>query len=147
MRVLLDTCVIVDALQSRVPFADDAQKIFIDAANQQFEGYITAKSAADIYYLIHRCTHSDAETRKILVKLYTLFSILDTTSIDCRKAISSEMSDYEDAVMAETAIRSGMDCIVTRNMKDYAKACIQVYQPCDFLNLLHCSDEITVRTE
>ena len=29
---------------------------------------------------------------------------------------------FEDAVMTETAIRSKMDCIITRNKKDYAKA-------------------------
>ena len=49
MRVLVDTCVIIDALQSRVPFAEDAQRIFIYSANNQFEGYITAKSVTDIY--------------------------------------------------------------------------------------------------
>lgn len=27
MRVLVDTCVIIDALQSRVPFAEAAQKL------------------------------------------------------------------------------------------------------------------------
>lgn len=37
MRVLVDTCVIIDALQSRVPFAEAAQKIFIYSANKQFE--------------------------------------------------------------------------------------------------------------
>ena len=82
MRVLVDTCVIIDALQSRVPFADAAQKLFIYSANKQFEGYITAKSVTDIYYLTHRLTHSDAETRKILSKLFTLFHLLDTTSLD-----------------------------------------------------------------
>ena len=72
MRVLIDTCVIIDALQARAPFAEAAQKIFIYSVNQQFEGYITAKSVTDIYYL----THSDAETRKILSKLFTLFHVL-----------------------------------------------------------------------
>lgn len=141
MRVLIDTCVIIDALQSRVPFYEDAQKIFIYAANKQFEGYITAKASTDIYYLTHRCTHSDVETRKILSKLYTLFSLPDTTSMDCRKAISSDMSDYEDAVMVETAVRSEMDCIVTRNIRDYEKAPIKIYQPDTFLALLDTSSD------
>ena len=81
-------------LHSRVPFAEAAQKIFIYSANKQFEGYITAKSVTDIYYLTHRLTHNDAETRKILSKLFTLFHLLDTTSLDCRKAVSSEIGDY-----------------------------------------------------
>ena len=136
MRVLVDTCVIVDALQSRAPFAEDAQKILLCSANRQFEGYITSKSATDIYYLTHRLTHSDAETRVILSRLYTLFNLLDTTSLDCRKAISSEIRDYEDAVMVETAIRSEMDCIVTRNTRDYTKSTIAVYEPSEILALL-----------
>ncbi len=135
MRVLLDTCIIIDALQSRVPFAEDAQKIFLYSANKRFEGYITAKASADIYYLTHQLTHSDEETRKILLKLYMLFHLLDTTSLDCRKAILSEIGDYEDAIMVETAIRSEMDCIVTRNVKDYAKPPITVYEPAVFLSL------------
>lgn len=142
MRALVDTCVIIDALQSRVPFAEDAQRIFIYSANNQFEGYITAKSVADIYYLTHRLTHSNAETRRILSKLFTLFHLLDTTSMDCRKAISSEIADYEDAVMVETAIRSEMDCIVTRNVKDYMKSYVKVYEPSAFLKLLEAENEI-----
>ena len=141
MRALIDTCVIIDALQSRVPFAEDAQKIFIHSANRQFEGYITAKSVTDIYYLTHRLTHSDAEPRKILSKLFTLFNLLDTTSLDCQKAISSEISEYEDAIMVETAIRSEMDCIVTRNVKDYTKSSVKVCEPSVFLKLLEKENE------
>jgi predicted nucleic acid-binding protein len=76
------------------------------------------------------------DTCVILSRLYTLFHLLDTTSLDCRNAISSEISDYEDAVMVETAIRSEVDCIVTRNGKDYAKASIAVYEPEAFIALL-----------
>ena len=141
MKVLVDTCIIIDALQSRVPFAETAQKLFIYSANKQFEGYITAKSVTDIYYLAHRLTHNDAETRKILSKLFTLFHLLDTTSLDCRKAISSEISDYEDAIMVETAIRSEMDCIVTRNVKDYTKSYVKVYETSALIKILEESHE------
>lgn len=34
------------------------------------------------------------------------------------------------------AIRSGMDCIVTRNAKDYIKASVKVYEPDVFLGIL-----------
>lgn len=86
-------------------------------------------------------THSDAETRKILSKLFTLFHLLDTTSLDCRKAISSEISDYEDAIMVETAIRSEMDCIITRKVKDYIKSSIKMYEPSAFFKLLEAENE------
>ena len=141
MRAMIDTCVVVDALQSREPFCAYAQKIFLAVANRWFDGCITAKASADIYYLAHRTTHSDVETRKILTKLFALFDLLDTTAMDCRRAISSQMTDYEDAVMAETALRSGCDCIVTRNLKDYQNASIPSYSPSDFLRLITPTEE------
>ena len=137
MRTVIDTCVIVDALQSREPFCKEAQSIFLLCANRQFEGFLTAKAITDIYYLTHRQTHSDKATRDVLTKLYALFGLLDTTALDIRKAISAEISDFEDAVMVETAVRSGADCIVTRNTKDYAKAQIAVCTPEEFIQQIN----------
>ena len=42
--------------------------------------------------------------------------------------------------MTETALRSKMDCIITRNKKDYAKAEIPIYDPIEFWNLLKNDD-------
>lgn len=53
--------------------------------------------------------------------------------MDCRKAVSSNLSDFEDAVMTESAIREEMDCIVTRNLGNYKKVALQVYSPEEFL--------------
>ena len=136
MRVILDTCIIMDAIQNREPFAEDAKNIVRAAANKWFTGCITAKSSTDIYYLTHRCTHSDKDTRAILTKLFILFDVVDTAGMDARKAISSQVSDYEDAVMIETAMREDADCIVIRNIKDYSKSPVPVYDPAEFLRLL-----------
>lgn len=133
MRALIDTCVVVDALQSREPFCRDAQTLFLLCANQRFEGCLTAKALTDLYYLTHRQTHSDAATRAILTKLCTLFILLDTTAMDARNALGSAVADYEDAVMVETAVRTGVDCLVIRNLKDYRKAPLPVYAPADFI--------------
>ena len=141
MRALIDTCIIIDALQNREPFADNAQQIFLLAANQKFTGYVTAKSVTDIYYLMHRCTHNDKETRNVLNKPLIIFGIMDTAGVDCRHALISNVSDYEDAVMVETAKRSDADCIITRNTKDYAHADITVYTPDEFINLINAEDE------
>lgn len=139
MRVLIDTCVILDALQAREPFAEDANNIFLAAANHLYNGYISAKATTDIYYLTHRHTHSDKDSRDILNKLLTIFDVLDTMGIDCRRAIPSKTTDYEDAVMIETAIRSEIDCIVTRNTADYDNSPVTIYTPFEFLKKL--SDE------
>ncbi len=89
---------------------------------------------------MHRFTHSDQESRHLLNQLLSLISILDTSSEDIFHALSSDISDFEDAVMTETAIRSKMDCIITRNKKDYTKAEIPIYDPIEFWNLLKNDD-------
>ena len=67
--------------------------------------------------------------------------MLDTTELDCKKATLSPVSDYEDEIMAETALRSGMVFIVTRNLKDYEKALVQARSPADFLQEIIGPDE------
>ena len=136
MRAVIDTCVIVDVLQSREPFCKDAQSIFLLCANRRFEGLLTAKAVTDIYYLTRRQTHSEKAARDILTKLCELFVLEDTAAADIFNAIPSEISDFEDAVMVETAMRSGADCIVTRNIRDYEKAPIPVYVPAEFVRVL-----------
>lgn len=135
MRALIDTSIVLDALQNREPFCKEAQEIFLGVANKRFDGFLTAKAVTDIYYLTHRCTHSDKDTRQILNKLFGLFELLDTAAMDCRRAVSSNVSDFEDAVMVESAIRSEMDCIVTRNLGDYKKVPLPVHSPEEFLRM------------
>ena len=136
MRVLIDTCVVIDTIQDRLPFSEDSKQIFLFAANNIFNGYISAKSVTDIYYLVHKTTHDKPKTKEIINKLFSLFDILDTKGIDCKKAILSETADYEDAVMIESALRDEIDCIVTRNNRDYAKAPIKIYNPKQFIEMI-----------
>ena len=127
MNVLIDTCIIIDALQSREPFNKDAEAVFLSVANRRCVGFLTANSITDIYYL--------------LGVLFNLFEILDTCGIDCRRALTSDISDYEDAVMIEAAARAEIDCIVTRNLKDYAGAPMPVYSPAQFVELLYADED------
>lgn len=133
MRAVIDTCVILDYLQNREPFFDDALNIAIGSANREFEAYITANSLTDLYYIIHRHTHSAVEAHKTVNALTQLFGLADTYAEDCIRAIHSEMPDYEDAVMTETAARIGADVIVTRNTKDYSKSKVRAVTPAEFL--------------
>ena len=136
MRALLDTCVIIDAMQNREPFCKDAQELFLAATHNLFVGCSMAKASTDIYYLMHRHTHSDKASREVLNKLFSLFEVADTAGIDCRRAIPSPVSDFEDAVMIETAARTEVDCIVTRNEQDFVKSTVPVLLPKDFLSRL-----------
>lgn len=131
MRVLFDTCVILDVLQKREPFFELAQNLILAVANENIEGIATAKSLTDIYYILRRGLQEE-KVRTILRTILELFAVAETTASDCELALLSPMQDYEDAVMVETGKRIGADCIVTRNTKDYAVATkIKVVSPED----------------
>lgn len=143
MNILVDTCVIIDVLQNREPFVADSQALCLAVADRMVAGFIPAKSIADIYYILHRSLHSDAQTRLVLKKLCQSFGILDTTAIDCRNALTSPVSDFEDALLAETAYRSGVDYIVTRNVRDFTRAVTPVITPTEFVKMLSDNSQIS----
>ena len=133
MRILADTNVIIDALTSREPWNESAEKIFLMAANHTVEMYITASSATDIYYLIRKHLHNTETAKSVMEKLYSLIGILEVTANDCMDALVSPISDYEDAVVEKVASRNNMDYIVTRNIKDYQAGSTKIILPDDFV--------------
>lgn len=152
MKALIDTCIVMDLLQKREPFFQPAHEIFLAAADRLFDGYLSAKAVSDIYDLMHRFLHDDRKTRKALGTLFELFSIADTMGEDCIRAADSGITDYEDAVMAETALRIGADCLVTRNIKDFLQAPVRILDPAAFLGRIKPSgtagmQEIAKHTE
>ena len=62
--------------------------------------------------------------------------------MDCRRAIPSPISYFEDAVMTETAIRIDADCIVTRNKKDYLKSPVPIFSADDFVRKIEKENDI-----
>ena len=96
MKVLIDTCVIVDILQKREPFYHAAMDILLSVSNRKCVGILTAKSITDIYYILQKNIQSKKDVRKLIRMLFTLFEIVDTFSTDCELALDSPMKDYED---------------------------------------------------
>ncbi len=136
MKILIDTNIVIDALTSREPWNEYAEKIFLMAANNIVDIYITASSATDIYYLIRKHLHSTETARQIMGKLYSLVGILEVKGEDLIDALASPITDYEDAVVEQVAGRSGMKCIVTRNQKDYEASLTQIYLPEEFVRFM-----------
>ena len=130
-KVLVDTCVIIDILLNRQKFVDASYNAVSSLIRQGDTVYTTAKSMTDIFYIVHHSLHDNDKTKEVLLKLSKIYQILDTKEKDTLKAITSDVTDYEDAVMVETAISNEVDFILTRNIKDYRKAKIKIVSPAD----------------
>ena len=129
MKALINTNVIVDALTSREPWKESAEKIFLMIANQVMDAYI------NIYYLVRKYLHSTEQAKNTMSKLYELFCILDVTADDCQEALLTDMKDYEDSVISCCAKRNRMEYIVTRNIKDYQNSKVKAMLPDEFIRM------------
>jgi predicted nucleic acid-binding protein len=116
MTVLLDTNIIMDALQGRQPFDAEAKEILSRAQNGGITCLFTANAAADIFYLYSKArdTKSAKTALDFLLKHYGVVSV---THEDCVSALSLSIDDFEDALVAVCANKAKADYIITRDEK------------------------------
>lgn len=133
MNALLDTNIVLDALAAREPFRNDAERLFMLAAEERYAGHITANSLTDIYYIASK--HLPAEAvREALRNLMQVFSVVDVRGIDCEAALDLPMDDFEDALVAMCGCNAGVDVIISRDAAFLsAQSPVPVVSPADFL--------------
>ena len=135
MKILFDTCVVVDIL-ARGRFFADSFAAYDIALFKRMDVCLSVSSTTDIVYLLHtRGTASKAEARAMAEQLLGLFDVIDNTEADARRASASSMSDYEDALIAYAALRNDVDLIITRNAKDFAQSPVPIMEPAEFVRI------------
>jgi len=138
-KVLLDTNVVLDFALKREPFYENAQTILNEIANGNVQGYITASMATDIFYVLQK-TNGKVFALDVFTDLVIILDVLSVYREDVYSALHSGWDDFEDALQAQVAVRSGMDAIVTRNNKDYKKVqTTKIVLPLDFIQYLKSS--------
>ena len=136
MKVLFDTNVILDAMLVRNPFVFQATQLIDDVENGLLNGFLCATTLTTIYYVAQK---DFGRTKAVdeIQKLLSLFQITDVNRKVLELALETKFADYEDGVIHASALCSGMDAIVTRNLKDFTQSTIRVYSPDELLHLIH----------
>lgn len=138
MRVMLDANVVLDVLLRREPFHEPAGQLLSRAERGDIQSYICASVVTTIFNLARKVVGLDQAHRQVR----TILSILDVAPVTgavLQEAADSNMSDFEDAVVAASARQMQVGAIATRNERDFAKARVSVYSPASLLVLLDAS--------
>ena len=114
MTVLLDTNIIMDALQERQPFDIEAKEILLRSQNREFSCCFTANAAADIFYLYSKA-RGIKTARAAFDFLLATYKVVSVTHEDCIAAMSLSIEDFEDALVVQCAQKANADYIVTRD--------------------------------
>jgi len=131
--VIVDTNVVLDVLLKREPFVKDAVDIFCLAEESRIDAFLCATTITTIDYLLSQSLTS-SQARDALRKLIALFEIATVNRLVIERALGSKINDFEDALLAEAGQMAGVDCVVTRNIKDFAGASLKIFDPKEFFS-------------
>ena len=128
-KIFVDTNILVDLLADRKPFSKYAIEIFNVAENKKVKLFTSSHSIATIYYLLKKFI-DDSSLRKTLLGLIEYMTIISVDTEVLTKGLRSKQKDFEDSIQIYCATTiDKIDCIVTRNVKDFKGSEILVLTP------------------
>jgi hypothetical protein len=99
------------------------------------EGWIAAHSLTTLFYLLARY-QSCEQSRVALTDLLTFLSVAAVDHDVIEQALNLPYPDLEAAVQMMAAVRSGVQYLVTRNVRDYRMGPLPALQPVELLALV-----------
>lgn len=132
MKVLIDTNIIVDVALDRDPFFTDSEQVVRFVEQQRIEGYISASTFSDLYYIIRK-TKGHNWTRQFLQRMATLCEVATVNQAVISMALSTNFRDFEDTIQYSTAIVNQLDAIVTRNPQDFPVTTPRILTPAQLI--------------
>lgn len=137
MKIMCDTNIILDVMLDREPFAEKSANVLKLCEDRIIEGFITASSITDIFYLIRKQTHSNDIAYNATGTLLEIVSICSVTNQEVLSAYQQRAKDFEDCLLATCAKSINCDYIVTRNIKDFESFTVPAITPTDFMKLFN----------
>lgn len=132
MKVFIDTNIFLDILCRREQFVDDALSIFDMAVDDRIELFISDLSIANIKYITRKEIPTD-NFYDLIQTFRPIFNIVPLGADVVDRAISLKANDFEDALQYFSAVQAGADCLITRNIKDFGFAKMEVLDSSTFL--------------
>jgi predicted nucleic acid-binding protein len=128
-KIFVDTNIIIDLIADRKPFSKFAIEIFSKAENKKIKLFTSSHSIATTHYLLKKYIE-EKELRDILYSLLEYVQLIPVDIDIIKKGLKSKHKDFEDAIQIISAYSiEKMDCIVTRNIKDFRGSEIPVLSP------------------
>ncbi len=136
MKLMIDTNIILDVLLQRESFFESSKAILSLCENRKIQGFVSASTITDIFYLTRKSLGSVDETYKVINSILNIVKVLTVTNDDVIKAFHFKAKDFEDCLLATCAKSNKCDGIVTRNKNDFMNFDIALYSPEEILKLL-----------
>ena len=132
-RLFLDTNIVLDFLQKREPYFEDAKSVFALSMGKQFRLYVSDITFSNIAFICRK-SFDPQKLHDLFILLRKFVEVVGADNEVIDMAISLRAKDFEDAVQYCSAMKAKADCILTRNPKDFPFGLLPVYSASEFLN-------------
>lgn len=132
MAVFIDTNILLDVLEKRVPHHVDSERVLERCDQLQQPVFIAWHGLATAFYIYSRKV-GEAAARLALEHLLWSVSVAYTGQLEAMRAFQLSIPDLEDAMQAVAADACGADCVVTRNKQDFTGSPVPVLTPQEFI--------------
>jgi len=133
---VIDINIFMDFLFNRRGHENVAE-LFKFCSNGRVKGFVCAHEITTLCYFLNKAGKDTSKTKEIISKLMKQFTVIEISEALLNNALSSEIDDFEDAVIEVSAIDRNADYIVTRNTKDFERSVIQVKTPEELLLIIN----------
>lgn len=131
-KIFLDTNIIIDLIADRKPFSKYSIEIFKKAEEKKIKLFTSSHSIATTHYLLKKYLEEKI-LRDILYNLLDFVTVIAVDTDVLKKGLRSKHKDFEDSIQILCASTiEKIDCIVTRNTKDFRDSEILVLTPDEF---------------
>jgi predicted nucleic acid-binding protein len=128
-KVFLDTNIIVDLIADRKPFSKYSIEILKKSEEKKIELFTSSHSIATTHYLLKKYVEEKI-LREVLYNLLDYVTVISVDTDVLKKGLRSKHRDFEDSIQILCASTiEKIDCIVTRNTKDFRESEILVLAP------------------
>ena len=135
-KIFVDTNILIDLIADRKPFSKFAIELFSMAEEKKIKLYTSSHSIATTHYILKKYI-AEKELRNVLYDLLDYIQIIPIDIDALKKGLKSAHKDFKDALQIISAYSvDKMDCIVTRNVKDFKDSEIPVFTPDELVGKL-----------
>jgi predicted nucleic acid-binding protein len=135
LKVLVDTNVVLDVVLARRPWVDDSAALLDAISRGHASGFIASHAVTTVHYIAARANGREAAVTAV-ADLLDVCQVVPLSSVDFHRALAMGLTDFEDAVQAAAALRSGADYLVSRNPEDFKGAPVVIRSPAEVLPLI-----------
>ncbi|NMA42405.1 MAG: PIN domain-containing protein [Oligosphaeraceae bacterium] len=122
----------MDVLLKRPEFHQAAARIWADCESRKAEGYISAISLNNLYFIMVRKAGKNRALESVRIVL-NIFKVIPLDDKILRLAAELPHKDFEDAIQLFSAVQTKVDCIVTRDAGHFPNGYLPIISPTDYL--------------